>query len=241
MLLSRSLLVGASLIAMASSTYAADLIIDEPAAPIVSAAGYDWTGIYVGVFAGAASGTSDWEGDYSDEVGAPDVEGTLDVNGWLGGVTAGANYQVGSFVLGVEGDIAWSDISGEGEIPDSDSLASLNVDYLGTLRARAGVAFDSVLLYATGGFAYGGGSIGISEINGTDDASEDTTFTGYAVGLGAEVAVTENISIKGEYLYTALTADTTDFLAADYGLGGDLAVDGDLDAHTFKVGVNFGF
>jgi outer membrane immunogenic protein len=241
MLLSRTLLVGASLIAMASTAYAADLIIEEPAAPIVSAAGYDWTGLYVGVFAGASNGTVDWTSQYDDEDIGESPEGEFDVDGWLGGVAIGANLQTGMFVLGVEGDIAWADISGEGDIVDSDSVASLNVDYIGTVRARAGVAFDSVLLYATGGFAYAGGSIGISEIDGTIDASEDTTFTGYTVGVGAEVAVTENISIKGEYLYTALTADTTDFDAVEYNLGDDLHVDGDVDSHTFKIGLNYSF
>jgi outer membrane immunogenic protein len=241
MLLSRSLLVGASLIAMASTSYAADLIIDEPAAPVYEAAGYDWTGLYVGVFAGGASGTVDWTSQYSDEGLGESPEGSLDVDGWFGGVAVGANFQTGMFVLGVEGDIAWADISGEGDIVDSTSIASLNVDYLGTLRARAGVAFDSVLLYATGGFAYGTGSVGITELDGVIDANEDATFTGYAVGLGAEVAVTENISIKGEYLYTALTTDDVEFSMDDYDIAGDLVVNGDVNAHTFKLGLNYSF
>lgn len=240
-MLSRSLLVGVSLVAMASTAYAADLIIEEPAAPVYEAAGYDWTGIYVGAFVGGTAGTVDWTSQYDDEALGASPEGEFDVDGWLGGVAIGANLQTGIFVLGVEGDIAWADISGEGEIEGSSSVASLNVDYVGTVRARAGVAFDSVLLYATGGFAYAGGTIGISELDGTLDASADTTFTGYAVGLGAEVAVTDNISIKGEYLYTALTADEVVFSTTDYDIDGDLAVNGDLNAHTFKVGVNYSF
>jgi outer membrane immunogenic protein len=239
-MLSRSLLVGVSLLAMASTSYAADLIIDEPAAPIVSAAGYDWSGLYVGVFAGGATGTVDYIGEYSDDLGNL-IESDIDVDGWFGGIAAGANFQTGSFVLGIEGDIAWTDISGTNEIPDSSSIASLNVDYLGTVRARAGVAFDSVLVYATGGFAYAGGSVGITELDGTTDASEDVTFTGYAIGLGAEVAVTENISIKGEYLYTALSSDDVVFSSEDYEIDGDLAVNGDLSAHTFKIGLNYSF
>lgn len=240
MLLSRTLLVGASLLAMASTAYAADLIIEEPAAPIV-AAGYDWTGLYVGVFAGGASGTVDWTSQYSDELLGESPEGSLDVDGWLGGITAGANFQTGAFVLGIEGDIAWADISGEGDIVDSTSIASLSVDYLGTLRARAGVAFDSVLLYGTAGLAYGGGTVGISELDGVLDAEGDATFTGWTAGLGAEVAVTENISIKGEYLYTALTSDDVEFSMTDYDIDGDLVVNGDVNVHTFKLGLNYSF
>jgi outer membrane immunogenic protein len=240
MLFSRTLLVGASLIAMASTAYAADLIVDEAPAAVVSAAGYDWTGLYVGVFAGAASGTVDYTGEYDDAPGVL-TEGDIDVDGWFGGVAAGANFQTGSFVLGVEGDIAWSDISGSADIPASTSDASLDVDYIGTIRARAGVAFDSVLLYATGGFAYAGGSIGITEIDGVIDASEDATFTGWTVGLGAELAITDNLSVKGEYLYTALSSDDVVFSTDDYDIGGDLHVDGDLNAHTFKIGLNYSF
>jgi outer membrane immunogenic protein len=246
MLLSRTLLVGASLIAMASSAYAADLIIDEAPAPIVSAAAYDWTGVYVGASAGFATGTVDWTGDYYD---ASDVllggeEGEFDVSGWTLGVNAGANVQFDSFVLGVEGDISWANISGEGDPIDpmavDPSVPSTQLDWIGSIRARAGIAIDQVLLYGTAGFAFAGGTLDITNLDGAgDDRSADITATGWTAGLGAEVAVTENVSIKGEYLYTALTADEVEFgdvLPADY-----LAVNSDFASHSFKVGVNFGF
>lgn len=245
MLLSRTLLVGVSLLAMASTAYAADLIIEEPAAPIVST-GYDWSGVYVGASVGGAIGTVDWTGDYYD---ASDVflggeDGWFDVSGWTLGVQAGANVQFDSFVLGVEGDISWADISGEGDPIDplsaDPSVPSTSLDWIGSIRGRAGIAIDQVLLYGTAGFAFAGGTLDITNLDGAgDDRSADVTATGWTAGIGAEVAVTENVSIKGEYLYTSLTADEVTFgdvLPADY-----IAVNSETNIHSFKVGLNYSF
>jgi outer membrane immunogenic protein len=239
MKLSRIFLAGASLVAMASSAYAADLIIEEAPAPIIATA-YDWTGLYVGVFAGAGTGTVDYTVVDGDTI---DIDDDFDVDGWFGGLTAGANFQTGTFVLGIEGDIAWADHSGTTDITltAGDSELSFDTDYLGTIRARAGMAFDTVLLYATGGFAFAGGSVHITDIDGTEDASEDTNYTGWALGVGAEMALTENVSVKGEYLYTSLSSDDVDFSADDYDIPSDITVDGDLHAHTFKIGLNYSF
>ncbi len=246
MLLSRSLLVGASLIAMASTAYAADLIIEEPAAPIVSAAAYDWSGVYVGASAGFASGTVEWTGEYFDDLGASlgEETGSFDASGWALGLQAGANVQFDSIVLGVEADVSWTDISGEGDPIDptdlDPSVPSTQIDWISTIRARAGVAVDQVLLYGTAGVAFAGGSLDITNLDGAgDDRSADLSAIGWTAGLGAEFAVTENVSIKGEYTYTALTLDEVEFgdvLPAEY-----LAVNSDLNIHAVKVGVNYSF
>ena len=64
------------------------------------------------------------------------------------------------------------------------------LDYYGTVRGRLGYAFDRFLAFGTGGFAYSN--------NGT----------GYAVGGGLEYALTNNITIRGEYLYVNLDRGT---------------------------------
>jgi len=246
MLFSRSLLVGASLIAMASTAYAADLIVDEAPAPVVSAAAYDWSGFYIGASAGFASGTVDWTGDYYD---ASDLllggeEGSFDVSGWTLGLQAGANVQFDSFVLGVEGDISWANIEGEGDPIDplsaDPSIPSTTIDWIGSLRGRAGVAVDQILLYGTAGFAFAGGTLGITNLDGAgDDRETDITATGWTAGVGAEFAVTDNVSLKAEYLYTSLTADEEEFgdvLPADH-----LTTNADIGIHSVKVGLNYSF
>jgi outer membrane immunogenic protein len=74
------------------------------------------------------------------------------------------------------------------------------IEYFGTVRARAGVAFDRVLVYATGGFAFGGFDGG----NGGFVDDGDDIQGGYAVGGGIEYAFTNNLTAKIEGLYVNL-------------------------------------
>lgn len=237
------ILATAALLSTALPAFAADLMVSEPA-PAVSS-GYDWSGAYVGVFGGYSAGTVDWTGEYFDgntSLGATD--GSFDADGWLVGGTIGANMQSGAFVFGVEADIAWSNISGDGEAIDGPgpdaSYPSATVDYLGTLRARAGIAADSALFYVTGGLAAGGGDISITNVDTLgDDRSESFTATGWAAGAGLEFALADNVSLKAEYLYTSLSTGDVDF-----GSGPDfdsLIVNGDLTSNTVKIGLNYGF
>jgi outer membrane immunogenic protein len=237
------ILATAALLSTALPAFAADLMVSEPA-PVVSS-GYDWSGAYVGVFGGYLAGTVDWTGDfYSGPTLLDSENGSFDVDGWLVGGTIGANMQTGAFVFGVEGDIAWTNISGEGDAIDptagSPSIPSATVDYLGTLRARAGIAADSALFYVTGGFAAGGGDISITNLDGAgDDRTESFTATGWTAGAGLEFALADNVSLKAEYLYTSLSTDDVNFGSASPAT--DVIINGDLTSNTVKIGLNYGF
>lgn len=213
--------MGAVVALLSTSAMAADLIIDEPAAVIPTSA-FDWSGFYVGAHAGWASGSV-----LADPIDAPDE---TTATGWLLGVQAGANAQFDTFVLGVEGDIAWTNITNEDEIlPAGAPFGLTDVNWLGSLRGRAGVAFDQVLLYATAGVA--GAGVTFDDLDGGDPASDGTHF-GWTAGVGVEVAVTENVSVKAEYLYYDLGAVTYNDGTPD---------DVSFNLHTIKAGVNFHF
>ncbi|MBB3020744.1 outer membrane immunogenic protein [Microvirga lupini] len=183
----------------AAAASAADLPVrSAPPAPIIAAAPiFTWTGFYAGVNAGWG-----WRNDDSESViiggGAP---GTLffDNNndgGFTGGAQIGYNYQIGSFVLGLETDIQWADTNQDvrvsfvpaaapgtfvpGEFRDDLS------DWFGTLRVRAGVAFDRVLIYATGGLAYTDNNTGWVAGGGVEWALPVNWFGSSAVTFGVE-------------------------------------------------------
>ncbi|MDB5542805.1 MAG: porin family protein [Devosia sp.] len=246
MRLSRILLASASVLAICGVANAADLIVDESAPVDVVSAAHDWSGVYVGASVGFGTGTVDWTGDFFDDItDAPggSLDGSFDVSGWTAGVQAGANVQFDMFVLGVEGDINWANITGEGENigPGPDfTVPSATIDWIGSLRGRAGVAIDQVLLYGTAGFAFAGGEFGITNLDfAGDDQTGDINATGWTAGFGAEVALDENLSIKGEYLFTHLTPDEVIFdMPADPEY---LATNADIGIHTFKVGLNYSF
>ena len=71
--------------------------------------------------------------------------------GYAGGILGGWNYQIDSFVMGIEGDWAFGGTVATNDEPGIDTDLSFN--NIATLRARAGLAFDNTLLYVTGGLA----------------------------------------------------------------------------------------
>lgn len=216
----RNYVLGAALALCSTSAMAADLIIDTPeVAPVASA--YDWSGFYAGVHIGAGSGP----------VTVLPLEPFDDstATGWLVGGQLGYNAQFDSFVLGIEGDIAWSNINNQDDL-DNGYEGEVNVNWLSTLRGRAGFAADSALFYVTAGLAVAGADYTDHDWDPNETLSG--THVGWAAGAGVEFAVTEEVSLKAEYLYVDLGKVTYDLGTPD---------DVSFNAHTFKAGVNFHF
>jgi outer membrane immunogenic protein len=208
------LLASVALFVFAGAASAADLPVRAaPPAPIIAAVPvFTWTGFYVGVNAGYG-----WNANDSITVGGVTFD-LDDEGGFVGGAQAGYNYQIGSFVVGLEGDIQYADFGGDDRFDfDGDGILDDDFntsDWFGTVRARAGVAFDRALIYATGGFAF------------ADNA------TGWTVGGGLEYAFTNNLSAKIEGLYVNLDQD-------DNFPGLDL--DNDAEFGVVRAGLNFRF
>jgi outer membrane immunogenic protein len=165
--------------------------------------GVNWSGLYVGVNGGYGwSANTDW----------------LDPTGAFGGGQIGYNFQRGNIVFGIETDIQGSGISDSG-YGDKSSL-----DYFGSVRGRAGYAFDRALVYGTGGFGYGQvTNFGYSELQ-----------TGWVAGGGVEYKITPAWSAKAEYQYFDLDAPHS----SNTGPLGD-GSGNRTEFSTFRVGVNY--
>ena len=184
---------------LGTAAHAADLPsrFAPAAAPVVAAVPvFTWTGFYVGVNAGYGWNTNDDDVVINGTAFEVDDEG-----GFVGGAQIGYNYQIGSFVVGLETDIQYADIGGDTTLPGLDSNDD-DDNWFGTVRGRAGYAFDRALIYATGGLAYGKISNGFSN-------SDDTNF-GWTLGAGVEYAFTNNLTAKVEGLYVNLEQDDDD-------------------------------
>jgi outer membrane immunogenic protein len=155
-------------------------------APIMAQV-YNWTGFYVGVNGGGAWGQSDWS-----------RTGNFDVSGGLVGGTVGYNWQAGPWVLGVEGDLDWTNINGNTSNGCAPGCKTSN-DWLGTARGRVGYAFDRFLPYITGGLAVGNVQANLA---GVDVAK--STNAGWTAGAGVQFAINNQWSLKAEYLYVDL-------------------------------------
>jgi iron complex outermembrane recepter protein len=197
----------------------------------------DWTGIYLGFNAGYSFGGSDW----TDSVTGSST-GNFGTSGFVFGGTLGANYQVGSFVFGVEGDGDGADASGFGTFTAANLCAGgclTNNTWLGTVRGRAGYAFDRFFAYGTAGAAFGD-----VRANFSNGAVSSATKAGWTAGGGVEVALDRNWSAKAEYLFVDLgngscTADCTIANANGPPLIPDVAVK--FQESVVRGGVNYRF
>jgi outer membrane immunogenic protein len=178
----------------------ADLPLYAKAPPAASQV-YDWSGFYVGVFGGGGYGNHNFN-NASGPAGNANFTQNYSSQGPLAGGELGYNVQSGSVVGGVEADFAWFDINGNDNF-DNLTLGVNNATSLrsaGTLRARGGIAVDRMMLFFTGGWAYGD-----LRHTSTDLVSGVDQFTsprsGLTAGAGISYALTDNLIGKFEYRY----------------------------------------
>lgn len=228
--------------AFAGAASAADLAARPyTKAPPAVAAVMTWTGFYVGVQGGGAWGSS-------DEVffGAPNNPTFLgtqkyDTSGGFAGGVAGFNWQSGAFVLGIEADYHWADISGRSSVinvgPANDTYFT-HLRSFGDIKGRLGYAAGPTLWFVSGGAA-----VGDIQHRYDDPVVPSNTFItndtrwGYTVGAGVEYKFAPSWSAKLEYNYIDLGKSTINYTAPPTLNRSEW----DDTFHTVKAGVNYHF
>ncbi len=223
---------------------------------------FNWTGPYVGVHLGYGWGNADT--DFSPRPNSfTDLAPTTlspDPSGVFGGLQAGYNYQMGCWVFGLETDFSGSGISGTdtvSPIPRQAGSTFLgagtltaheDINWFGTLRPRIGyTVMPTLLLYGTGGLAYGNVSYSANtnfrppQTNESYPVSFSTTKVGWTAGGGLEYAVCRNWTVKAEYLFIDLGSETAVGHAIPPLPGFRVKYDFETTAHTFNIGVNYKF
>jgi outer membrane immunogenic protein len=207
---------------------AADMAVKAPPPAAPPAPIYSWTGFYVGVDGGGAwtDGTSTMNPIPSPAAWnrLPDSF-DLRTSGGLLGMYAGYNWQFSpTWLIGIEGDWShlWNNASASatdvsfagvpfvGSVPTS---MSRDLDWLATLRGRVGfLPSNNVLLYATGGVAWGDvhytASLSSVPPGTLWNADMRVTETGFVVGGGLEWMVAHNVILRAEYLFHRLNGDS---------------------------------
>jgi len=188
-MLRKTLLASAGAIALVGQAFAADLPSSAPPPVYVPPAPvFTWTGFYIGGQVGYAWGTQ------RANLALPGgiLFNSYSAEGVIGGAHVGYNYQVNQWVFGIEGSVDGTSIS-KTFIPGFDLFPgtvfspfgvtySTSVPIQGSIRGRVGVAWDRVLLYATGGAAFGGFQATYSSPVGS--VTRSTTRVGWTVGGG---------------------------------------------------------
>jgi outer membrane immunogenic protein len=231
--------------------------------PVIAAPSPLWQGFYVGVHVGYGwgnfpvdlsiySGAIHYNDFFADEF--PTLDGG---DGFLFGLQLGANMQRGNFVFGLETDMSRTKMNATGTFTtEPPNWTTWDIDttlrYLGTVRARAGIAFGRTLIYGTGGLAWG-----ITETtqatNWYDPApageggrtAGKNAHLGWTLGAGAEFMLGDSLSLRAEYLYVRLSAQ-------NYALAGVVSPTnpapyvetvgvGPITAHVLRFGANLHF
>jgi outer membrane immunogenic protein len=248
-MLRRILLASVGAVALAGTALAAEPPPAPPPVYVPPVPIFTWTGVYVGGQIGYAWGTTN--ANAGDNFGDFRTF-SFNTNGVIGGAHVGYNLQLNQFVIGLEGDVDGSSLSNtesgvifpaglvaNGILPANAAILPVTVighlRVQGSIRGRLGYAWDRVLLYATGGVAFGGFGGSVSTPFGFD--SQATTRVGWTVGGGLEYAVTNNWSIRAEYRYTQY-GNNTIFATNAFGSVGGFA---NLKVNQNRVQVGFSY
>jgi outer membrane immunogenic protein len=191
-----------------------------------SSPAYNWTGFYAGI-----NGGGGWGHSRHDFEAAGTTTGDYRISGATAGGTLGANLQAGGLLLGVEGDMNWSDIGGSDSCPNASFTCRTRSKWLATTRGRIGYAIDRVLPYVTAGAAFGRLRAQIP-----DFGSERETEVGWTAGGGLEAGIVGGLSAKLEYLYIDFGTFNCGFACTD-----TLVDKVKFNAHMFRVGLNYRF
>ena len=225
----------------ASASIAADFVEAAPAD--------DWSGFYAGLHAGWGWADADMNFDAASDFGGTVVENGFSSNldGPLAGAQLGYNWQVNSFLLGIETDASWSGLEGSNHIIEIGGGYYFNADsdleWLASLRARAGLIWESTLLYGTGGVAFASLESNVtSDYSGVDvSTSESITHTGWVLGAGIETKITSNMTARLEYLHYDFGGADIFYRLDPLSDAYDAFGDAQLDVDVIRLGVNILF
>ena len=275
----KKLALTVSIIAFSSAgAFAADLPAKVyTKAPPIAEPVYDWTGFYIGGNVGYSWGRSSDTSSLTNGAGTFlfTSANKTNLDGVVGGGQIGYNWQIQNWVWGFEADIQGTGEKGSRAftcpagictpstilggplalvvlVPGAAVPLSLEqkIDWFGTVRGRVGVlATPKVLLYATGGLAYG-------EVKSSETVaalltgfSSSTTNVGYTVGAGVEGVIGGNWTAKLEYLYVDLGRVSGAFATTIPAFGSGTVASGTLTSNyssrvtdnVLRVGVNYKF
>jgi outer membrane immunogenic protein len=203
------------------------------------------------------------------------TSGNFDLDGGIFGGQVGYNWAGNGWLWGFETDLQWSGEKGTGlftcapgaflggvcvpgvtagvpaGFPGTTLTLEQHIQWFGTLRARAGwLVTPSILLYATGGLAYGSikSSGTLSSVNafGAPIAaafSNTKTNAGWTIGGGIEGHLGGNWTGKLEYLYLDLGTVTNQVtlltIPPAFGIGAN--VSSRITDHVIRAGINYHF
>jgi outer membrane immunogenic protein len=248
--LKKLLLAGVGIVALLSEPVgAADLarpapVYASPPPPIVAV--FTWTGCYVGGNVGGIWANDDWQDTVLGDFGSSTSSGVL------GGAQIGCNYQVGTWVFGIQGDYDWTNANSNtpnavvptvigGPVVGLTDSTTHNA--LASVTGRVGYSWDRLLGYVKAGGAWLNSNYAFL-VNGLNVASDSATQTGWTVGVGAEYAFLNWLTGFVEYDYYVFNSATPSGLVCAAGAACGFVTNSIgimSNVNVVKAGFNFKF
>ena len=257
----RVILGSVAALAMVTAASAADLPVKAPPAPVMAPI-YNWSGFYVGLNGGYSWGRSSRDLNFFNPLtGATFATASgagRDLDGGVFGGQIGYNWQASNWVFGIESDLQWTGQQGSTTALCGVACATVGttatltdkLEWFGTIRGRVGFTMTpSVLLYVTGGGAYGSvktdlalATVTANGVPVTVAGSRSTDRFGWTVGAGAEWMFASNWSGKIEYLYMDIgSVSNSVVLPTASGLPLGANVSSRITDSVFRGGINYHF
>lgn len=233
----KEIFVGAAaLVAASGYALAADLTprayIKAPAAVL---AAYDWSGIYVGANAGYGTTDQCWSTAGTPSLGCNTASGAL-----LGG-QIGYRWRFNQWVVGVEAQGDWADLTGGHPDPFGPAFNLTETKRgFGIFSAQLGYAFNNALIYAKSGAAVSSIHYDAESLNGpsfTERSGNLTRWNGM-VGAGLEYGFSRNWSVGLDYSHL-FNNKTGERLSRTDGLSETAYIKGDIDLVTARINYHF--
>ena len=258
-----ALTAAAAVTAFSYGAVAADLPVKAaPIAPIIVSD--PWSGFYIGATAGYGFGnaTTDLTPNAA-ALGGPGIGlppfGPLPsgprMTGFVGGGEIGYNWRFNNMLAGFEADLSYSSLKGSNSatgIPFIGGIFQTTIDarlrWFGTVRGRLGfLASKDLLVYGTGGLAYGDAKTTVTGINlavacpfNNCFSGSTGTATGWTAGGGVEYAFAPKWTVKVEYLY--LDFGNRSFVMSDaINVGAAVTASTHQTVNDVRGGVNYHF
>jgi outer membrane immunogenic protein len=174
----------------------------NPAPPVYVPEANSWTGMHVGVNAGYS--TDDFV------VSTPGPGTSTRANGFIGGFQVGYDYQINSFVIGLESDV---DLTLQSATWPGAAGVTTKMPWFGTTRGRFGYTVTpNTLIYVTGGAAYT-----IADTT-AGAVTLHTPGVGWTVGGGIQYQIANHLQLGLEYLHVDISGPSATLPGGTFGV-----------------------
>jgi outer membrane immunogenic protein len=231
-------LVSLGMIAPVSAADLAARPYSKAPTPMIAAI-YDWSGFYIGINGGW--GTERRCFDIVNVAGTSVPDGCHDTTGGVAGGQLGYRWQMGSLVLGIEGQGDWANLRGSN--PSIAFPANVNrsrLDAFGLFTGQVGYAVNSALFYVKGGAAVVADRNDILTNNLVVATAPGDNRWGGTLGAGVEFGFAPNWSVGVEYDHLFIGNRTATFNTPAGVIFTNDRVRGDTDLVTARVNYRWG-